>query len=99
MTAGELMFAIEDEIGDGEERPAKFARGAAVQTTLGARSILVSEQAGPLERTRIAHQRRNLLRAHAVKSFFFEHSAHHATASGAIIFERVNEGQRHFAFF
>src|SRR5260370_34422694 len=93
------MFAIEDEIGDGKERAAKFARRTAVQAGFGAGGIIVCEHTRTLEGARIAHQGRDLLRAHAVESFFLENSAHHATARGAISFEVVNEREDDLDFF
>src|SRR5437016_14606361 len=81
MPASELMFAIEDEVGNGEKGAAKFAGGAAIEASFGAGGIVMGERARALERPRIAHQRGDLLRAQAVKTLFLEHGAHHATVT------------------
>ena len=72
------MFAIEDEVGNGEERAAKFGGGVAVQAGFGARGIIIGERARALNSSGIAHQGGDLVRAHAMESFFFEDGAHHA---------------------
>jgi hypothetical protein len=53
---GELMFAIEDEVGHGEKRASKFSFRMPVQAGLGARGIVIGQQTRALERPRIAHQ-------------------------------------------
>jgi hypothetical protein len=92
------MFAIEDEVGNGVKCAPELGGSVAVQAGLGARGIIIGEQARALERSRIPHQRGNLFRAHAVESLLFEHGPHHAVTRGAIAFERVDERQSDLAF-
>src|SRR6185437_10200854 len=68
-------LAVEDEVGDGEERAAEFGVGQNGEAFLGTSCVFGGEPARMFERTGIAYQRSNFFGTHGGETFFTQNGS------------------------
>lgn len=82
-------FAVEDEVGDGEEGAAEFGVFENAEAFFGAIGVFDGEAAGMFEGSGIADERGDLLRADGLETFFAENGSDQFPPRGVAIVTAV----------
>src|SRR5579862_481087 len=92
-----LVFALENEVGHGQER-ASVVGIAAIQTSLCAASIVMRQRAHAIERARFTNERDQSFWLHRIEFFFFQNASDQFARVAMPILHRVDQRQSDFAF-
>src|SRR6267143_1599335 len=94
-----LILSIENEV----RKRGKCARilgiRAAVEASLGALRVVLSEIARPVERAGLVNECNDCFRTNRNKFLFFQYSRDQLTRVTVAVFHRVDQRQRDLAFF
>src|ERR1700682_2294848 len=94
-----LILSIENEIRKRGESARILGIRAAVEASLGALRVFLSEIARPVERAGFVNERNDCFRTNRNKFLFFQYTRDQLTRVTVPILHRVDQGQRDLAFF
>src|SRR5579863_7481692 len=95
--AERLIFALENEVGHGQQR-ASVVGIAAIQTSLCAASVVMRQRAHAIKRARLANEGDQSFRLHGIEFLFFQNTGDQFARVAMAVLHRVDQRQSDFAF-